>query len=92
MFDPFKFPGLRYVEHISIEGINNGEPLPLFEPVPPKDRPGINTLEGWMRSCVESNTKAFVSTFGRQPANYEEVQHWVDSITRRDKEEYCATA
>lgn len=92
MFDPFKFPGLRYVEDISIEGINNGEPLPLFECIAPKDRPGINTREGWMRACIERNTQAFRDEFGREPLNYEEVQSWVRTITGRDRGESYATA
>lgn len=92
MFDPFKFPGLRYVEDISIEGINNGDPLPLFEFVAPKGRPGINTCEGWERACEENNTRAFVREFGREPDNYNEVRKWVSSITGREKRESYATA
>ena len=41
-----EIPGLRFVGYASHPRVNHGEPLPLFEPVAPKDRPSINTVEG----------------------------------------------
>ena len=82
MFDPFKAPGLRYVEHISHPQINNGQPLPVFEPVAPEGRPSINTFEGWNASADRANRRSFISANGREPQNREELYAWVDQMCR----------
>ena len=77
MFDPFKAPGLRYAGEYSHPQVNNGQPLPVFEPVEPKDRPSINSLEGWNAAADAANRRAFVSANGREPENREELYTWV---------------
>ena len=77
MFDPFTAPGLRYVGDISLENVNHGHPLPVFEPVSPKNRPGIRTPEGFEAACARVNRRAFVSKFGREPKDDAELDAWV---------------
>ena len=72
----FNDSGLHFVGLVSDEQVNKGTPLPLFEPVPPKDRPGINTLEGWNACCEQRNRKAFAHVFGREPKSSAELQEW----------------
>ena len=40
----------------------------------------INTREGWAEYAAESNRKAFISTFGRDPIDSNEVTAWVNAI------------
>ena len=56
-FDPYNASCLRYVGHISCEEVNEGKPLPLFEPVAPEGRLSINTLEGWNRLVEEQERR-----------------------------------
>ena len=77
MFDPFNAPGLRYVGEYSHPQVNHGQSLPVFEPVEPKDRPSINSLEGWNAAADAANRRAFVSANGREPKNRDELYTWV---------------
>ena len=80
MFDPFKAPGLRYAGEYSHPQVNHGQPLPVFEPVAPKDRPSINSLEGWKASADAENRRSFISANGREPKSSEELYAWVHQI------------
>lgn len=42
---PGPWPGLMQVGEIELEP--GGPTVPLYDTEPPKDRPSINTLEGW---------------------------------------------
>ena len=80
MFDPFSAPGLRYLGLVSNDHVNHGQPLPLFEPIPPKDRPSINTLEGWKAFCERVdrvNRESFINFHGREPKNADELEQWL---------------
>jgi hypothetical protein len=57
MFDPFNSPALQFDGHISHPQINNGQPLPLFQPVAPEGRPSINTLDGWNQLVAETERR-----------------------------------
>lgn len=84
MFNPYNATsGLRYVRHISHPQVNDGQFLPLFEPVAPEGRPSINTLEGWNKCADDGNRRAFISTNGREPKSKEELYAWVDQICRK---------
>jgi len=72
----FNNSGLHFVGLISDERVNDGSPLPLFEPLSPKDRPSINTPEGWNSYCEQRNRKAFAHVFGREPRNSAELREW----------------
>lgn len=82
MFNPFDIPELRYVGDISCEDVNDGAPMPLFEPVEPEDRPNINTLEGCNRLAAEINRRSFVSANGRKPESEAELNAWVNCMCR----------
>lgn len=77
MFDPFRAPGLRYAGECSHPQVTHGQPLPVFEPVVPKDHPSINSLEGWAAAADRANLKSFISANGREPKNREELYAWV---------------
>lgn len=77
MLDLFHTPGLRYVGDITDGRINEGQPLPVFEPVDPEDRPGINSPEGWNALADRQNRSAFIAEFGRAPVNDTELRTWV---------------
>lgn len=36
--------------------------------------------EGWNKKAKIQNTKSFVSTFHKEPKNYQEVEEWVNSM------------
>lgn len=57
MKDNFEMPGLQFVGTICEKRVNDGAPIPLFEPKEPTDRPSINTLEGWCRLVAESKAR-----------------------------------
>lgn len=50
-------PGLHLVGTVSNPHVNHGEPLPLYEPVTPKGRMSINTVEGWNAFCEAQERK-----------------------------------
>lgn len=72
-------PYAEFVGMFSDSKINNGQELPLFKSAPPKNRPGINTLEGWNALCKKNNTKVFIDIFGREPSCDAELRAWYDS-------------
>ena len=82
MFNPFDIPELRYVGDISCEDVNDGAPMPLFEPVEPENRPSINTLEGCNKLAAEINRRSFVSANGRKPESEAELNAWVSCMCR----------
>ena len=77
MFNPFEASCLRYVEYTSHPQVNNGQPLPVFEPVKPEAHPSINTLDGWNALSDAQNRRAFVSANGREPESRDELYTWV---------------
>ena len=82
MFDPFNEPALQFVGFVSQKDVNGGGEVPVFEPVPPKDKPSINTLEGWNAAAARINRRSFIAEFGRAPTCDEEVQNWVRSVCK----------
>lgn len=84
MINPFNRQGMRGVGEVSHPQINDGRPLPLFEPVSPKDRPSINTMEGWNAAAEKANSLAFLQAFGRYPTSPAELRSWVDSLLYKD--------
>lgn len=84
MFNPFDVPGLRYVGQVSHPQVNNGEPVPQFEPVAPEGKLSINTLEGWNKYATEGNRRAFYQVFGRKPVCDAELRAWEKSDFSKD--------
>lgn len=39
----------------------------------------INTAEGWTKYAEATNRKSFISTFGREPIDSDEVTAWVNA-------------
>lgn len=39
----------------------------------------ISSKEGWNTYAKKSNIECFISVFGREPKNYNEVREWVQS-------------
>ena len=79
MINPFNRQGMRGVGEVSHPQINDGRPLPLFEPVSPKDQHSINTMEGWNAAAEKANSRAFFQVFGRYPTCHAELMAWEDS-------------
>lgn len=50
--------------------------------------PNIHTKEGWNQFARETNTKAFIQHFGREPKDYEEVRNWVNAAVTKANELY----
>lgn len=73
----YNAPGLHCVGQISHPKVNAGQPVPVFEPVASKDRPDINTMEGWNALADSVNRKSFVHAFGREPIDRDELYEWV---------------
>lgn len=69
-------PGMRYLGHVSHEQVNQGQPVPVFEPAAPAGRPSINTREGWNAVAERANTRAFTQAFGRSPVCPAELKAW----------------
>lgn len=46
-------------------------------------KPNIHTKEGWNQFARETNTKAFIQEFGREPQDYEEVRNWVNAAVAK---------
>ena len=80
MFNPFNCPGLRYTGDISCENINDGTPLPVFEPVVQEGHPDINTLDGWNALCDRANRRSFIRIHGREPRDTAELRTWEEQF------------
>lgn len=46
-------------------------------------KPNIHIKEGWNQFARETNTKAFIQEFGREPQDYEEVRNWVNAAVAK---------
>lgn len=67
-----EFTGTKFLEEVGAE-------LPVFTLTDiPVDR--------WNEIAKECNTKSFVTVFGKQPKDYEEVLDWVYSLRDKAKE------
>ena len=84
MINPFNCQGMCCVSEVAHPQINDGRPLPLFDPASPKDRPSINTMEGWNAAAEKANNRAFLQAFGRYPTSPAELRSWVDSLLHKD--------
>lgn len=80
MTDLFTSAGIKYAGTVSHPQVNHGAPLPLFVTVPPANRPGINTPEGWNALADKYNREFFVYKNGREPENREELYSWINSL------------
>lgn len=73
-----QLPGLSYIGTITNPHVNQGAPVPLYEPV---NHPGgINTLEGWNALADKQNRRSFLRKFGREPKNESELWEWVSAL------------
>lgn len=79
MINPFNNQGMCCVGEVSHPQINDGRPLPLFEPASPSNRPSINAVEGWNAAAEKANSRAFFQVFGRYPTCNAELMAWEDS-------------
>ena len=82
--NPFNISGLRYVGYTSNPRVNNGQPVPLFEPVTLVGRPSINTMEGWNVTADKHNRRSFAKVFGREPVCTDELRAWEESHFSKD--------
>ena len=82
----YNIPGLIYVGTIENPKVNHGNPVPLFKPITPKDRPSINTLEGWNALAETQNLLYFRRRYGREPHNDNELQCYSDALTYHKNE------
>ena len=58
MYANNKFGNCRFVGFIRDPAINDGNPIPWLEPLPPTDgRLSINTTEGWIALCEEQKRR-----------------------------------
>lgn len=80
----FDNPSLRYAKDISHPRINNGQPVPLFEPVAPEGMPSINTLTGWDATADRHNRRSFARVFGREPVCGAELRAWEGNHFSKD--------
>lgn len=55
-------------------------------------KPNIHTKEGWNQFARETNTKAFIQEFGREPQDYEEVRNWVNAAVAKANDLYPISA
>ena len=76
MLNPKEISSLRYVGEISHEKVNEGQPIPLFEPVAPAGKNSINTREVWNTLAERQDRRAFEQCFGREPVCNEELKAW----------------
>lgn len=76
-----EIPGCIFAGYTEHPNINEGKPIPIFEPITPKDRPDINTLEGWTLTADKQNRCSFFVVFGREPVSRDELYNWVYSQT-----------
>ena len=76
----YHIPGLVYVGSIENPDVNHGDPVPLFELITPKNRPSINTLEGWNAMVKAQNLRYFRRRYGRDPHNDDELQCYADAL------------
>ena len=76
----YHIPGLVYVGSVTPANVNHGDPVPLFEPIRPKDRPSINTPDGWNAMVKAQNLRYFRRRYGRDPHNDEELQRYANAL------------
>ena len=76
----YHIPGLVYVGSIENPDVNHGAPVPLFEPITPKDRSSINTPDGWNAMAKARNLRYFRRRYGRDPHNDEELQRYANAL------------
>ena len=74
---PFFIPGCTFIGYIAAGNVNNGSPVPLFEPAPPPGKLSINTLEGWNAAADRQNRRSFRAALGRDPVSDTELRSWV---------------
>ena len=72
--------GCRFIGYVTNGNVNNGEAVPLFEPIKPPKGLSINTLEGWKAAADRQNRRSFEIALGRPPKDEAEFQKWVDSL------------
>lgn len=77
----YHIPGLVYVRSIVNPDVNHGDPVPLFEPITPKDRPSINTPDGWNAMVKAQNLRYFRRRYSREPHNDNELNRYADALT-----------
>ena len=75
-----EIPGCIFAGYTEHPDINDGKPFPLFEPIMPKDRPSINTLDGWNAMVNAQNLRYFRRRYGRDPHNDEELQRYANAL------------
>lgn len=73
-------PGLIYVKTVTNPNVNQGKPVALFEPAAPKDKPSINTAEGWNAMVKAQNLRYFRLRYGRDPHNEDELKRYADAL------------
>ena len=61
-------PGLKYIEHITVEGVNDGKPMPCYEM-----GEFINSLEGW-KLFVECQNKQDMKPYHEALAAFKEAK------------------
>lgn len=76
--NPFEIPGCVFIGYTQAENVNDGQPVPLFEPAPPPaGRLSINTLEGWTQAANAHNLRSFRKMHGRDPVDNDEIMRWM---------------
>ena len=75
--NPLTIPGCVFIGYVSDDNVNNGSPVPLFEPIPSPDKQDINTMDGWNTIADQGNRRSFRLANGRDPVNDAELDSWV---------------
>ena len=76
----YHVPGLIYVKTVTNPNVNQGNPIALFESAEPKDKPSINTAEGWNARVKAQNLRYFRHRYGRDPHNEDELERYADAL------------